>query len=89
MQLKRLKKIWRCRVMNENLIISVVTALITGSITLIGTWMQNSKTIAVMETKMNMLTQSVDKHNKFAERIPVIEEQIKVANHRIEDLEKK
>lgn len=43
---------------------------------------------AVTDTKLEELTREVRKHNNFAERIPVIEEQIKVANHRIDDLEK-
>ena len=47
------------------------------------------KAQAVTDTKLDELTREVRKHNNFAERIPVIEEQIKVANHRIEDLEKK
>ena len=68
---------------------AVIVAIITSSLTLLGVWMQNSKTVAIIETKLNALTKSVEKHNNFAEKIPVIEEQIKVANHRIEDLEKK
>ena len=45
--------------------------------------------MAVMETKIEELTREVRKHNNFAERLPVVEEQIKVANHRIKDLEGK
>ena len=75
--------------MNEALLTSIITALITGAVTLLGTWIQNSKTLAIIETKLETLTKSVDKHNNFAEKIPVIEEQIRVANHRISDLEKK
>lgn len=44
---------------------------------------------AVTDTKITELTREVREHNNFAKRVPVIEEQIKVANHRIEDLEKK
>ena len=44
---------------------------------------------AVTDTKIEELTREVREHNNFAKRVPVIEEQIKVANHRIEDLEKK
>ena len=47
------------------------------------------KAQAVTDTKIEELTREVRKHNNFAERVPVIEEQIKVANHRIADLEKK
>ena len=41
------------------------------------------------DTKIDELTREVRSHNDFASRIPVIEEQIKVANHRIDDLEKR
>lgn len=47
------------------------------------------KSQAVTDAKIEELTREVRKHNNFAERIPVIEERIKVANHRIDDLEKK
>lgn len=42
---------------------------------------------AVTDTKLEELTREVREHNNFARRMPVVEEQIKVANHRIEDLE--
>ena len=44
---------------------------------------------AVTETKLEELTREVRLHNNFAQRVPVLEEQIKVANHRIANLEKK
>ena len=43
--------------------------------------------MAVIETKLQHLTDAVHKHNNFAEKIPVLEEKIKVANNRIDDLE--
>lgn len=43
---------------------------------------------AVTETKIENLTREVREHNNFAKRMPVVEEQIRVANHRIADLEK-
>ena len=43
---------------------------------------------AVTDTKLDELTREVRLHNNFAQRVPVLEEQIKVANHRIQDLEK-
>lgn len=46
------------------------------------------KAQAVTDTKLELLTAEVRKHNAFAERIPVLEEKIKVADHRITDLEK-
>lgn len=67
---------------------AIIVAIITSAVTLIGVYMQNAKTQAIIETKLEILTKSVEKHNNFAEKIPVIEEQIKVANHRIDDLEK-
>ena len=66
---------------------SIITALITGTITLVGVLIANGKTQAVMETKVDELTREVREHNGFARRMPVVEEQIKVINHRIEDLE--
>lgn len=66
---------------------TVIAAVITGAITLIGVLIANSKTQAVMETKVDELTREVREHNNFARRMPVVEEQIKVINHRVEDLE--
>lgn len=66
---------------------AVIVAIITGAITLIGNYFQNSKTLAVIETKINYLTEEVKKHNNLFSKVPVIEEQIKVANNRIKDLE--
>lgn len=66
---------------------SIITALITGGLTLIGVLIANGKTQAVTETKLDELTREVREHNNFARRMPVVEEQIKVINHRIEDLE--
>lgn len=66
---------------------SILTAIITGGITLLGVLIANSRSQAVMETKVDELTREVREHNNFAKRMPVVEEQIKVINHRIEDLE--
>lgn len=43
--------------------------------------------MAVTDTKLDELTREVREHNGFARRMPVVEEQIRVANHRIADLE--
>ena len=67
---------------------NIVVALITGAITLFGVLIANGKAQAVTETKIEELTREVREHNDFAHRVPVIEEQMKVANHRIDDLEK-
>ena len=66
---------------------TIVASVITGCITLIGVLIANSKAQAVMETKVEELTREVREHNHFARRMPVVEEQIKVINHRIEDQE--
>ena len=66
---------------------NISTAIITGGITLLGVLIANSKSQAVMETKVDELTREVREHNNFATRMPVVEEQITVINHRIEDLE--
>ena len=66
---------------------SIIVAIITGVLTLIGVLISNSRSQAVTETRLEELTREVRLHNNFAQRVPVIEEQIKVANHRISDLE--
>lgn len=67
----------------------IVVALITGGVTLAGVLASNSRAHAVVDEKIAELTREVRKHNNFAERMPVVEEQIKVINHRLEDLEDK
>ena len=82
---------------------AIIVAIITGGLSLIGVIVSNNRTAqsmdksmnakldkqqAVTETKLEELTREVREHNDFAKRVPVLEEQIKVANHRIEDLEK-
>lgn len=66
---------------------SVIAALITGAITLIGVMIANSRSQAVTDTKLEELTREVREHNNFARRVPILEEQMKVANHRLADLE--
>lgn len=66
---------------------TIVTTLITGGLTLLGVLISNGKAQAVTETKIEELTREVREHNNFAKRMPVVEEQIRVINHRIDDLE--
>ena len=77
---------------------AIIVALITGSLSLIGVIISNAssnrkfeanleKAQAVTDTKLEELTREVRAHNNFAQRMPVVEEQIKVINHRISDLE--
>lgn len=73
--------------MSETIITAVISAVATGAITLIGSLIANSKVQAIMETRLEELAREVREHNGFARRMPVVEEQIKVINHRIADLE--
>ena len=66
---------------------SIISAIIAGAVTLIGVLIANSRSQAVTDTKLEELTREVREHNNFARRVPVLEEQMKVANHRIADLE--
>ena len=66
---------------------SIIVALISGGLTLLGVVISNNKHQAVTDAKMEELTREVREHNHFAQRVPVVEEQIKVINHRISDLE--
>lgn len=77
---------------------AVLAAVITGSLSLIGVLVSNFLAArkseaairtaqAVTDAKLEALTREVREHNHFARRMPVVEEQIKVINHRISDLE--
>lgn len=66
---------------------AIIVAIITSAVTLIGVLISNSRTQGITETKLDELTREVREHNNFARRMPVVEEQIKVINHRISDLE--
>ena len=66
---------------------TILAALITGAVTLIGVLIANGKSQAVTDTKLEELTREVRAHNNFAQRVSILEEQMKVVNHRIADLE--
>ena len=66
---------------------TILSAVIAGAVTLIGVLIANSRSQAVTDTKREELTREVREHNNFARRVPILEEQMKVANHRIADLE--
>jgi Zn-dependent M32 family carboxypeptidase len=79
---------------------TIIGCIITGGLSLVGVVLSNlsnnkkientlSTQQAVTDTKLEELTREVRAHNNFAQRVPVLEEQIKVANHRIEDLERR
>ena len=78
---------------------TVLASLITGLLSLAGVMLSNllsdrrrenalRTAQAVTEEQLRQLTREVREHNNFARRMPVVEEQIKVINHRLEDLEK-
>ena len=69
------------------MISEIIVALMSGGVTLIGMLIANNRAQAVTETRLDELTREVREHNKFARRVPVLEEKIEVANHRIDDLE--
>ena len=62
--------------------------VIVGILSLLGTIIGSYSGMKLMSYRIEQLERKVDKHNGFAERIPVIEEQIKAINRRIEDLER-
>lgn len=68
--------------------IGFIGSVVVGMLTLLGVLASNSKSQAITETKLEDLTREVREHNNFARRMPVVEEQIKVINHRIGDLER-
>lgn len=79
---------------------NIISSAITGGLALIGIILTNlssnkkieqqlDKAQAVTDCKIDTLTREVREHNNFAKRMPVVEEQIKVINHRISDLEVK
>ena len=75
---------------------TIVVALITGGLALLGTYLSNRKSAALVAYRLEQLEDKVNKHNnviertyKLEERTELQEEKIKVANHRIDDLERK
>lgn len=66
---------------------TAMATVIVGVLSLFGTLMGSYGGMKLMSYRIEQLEKKVDKHNNFAERVPILEEQMKVANHRIEDLE--
>ena len=66
---------------------TIIAAVLSGAVTLVGVLIANSKSQAVTDTKLEELTREVRAHNNFAQRVPVLEEKMKVTEHRISDLE--
>ena len=74
---------------SDIMVSEIIVALIGGLVTLSGVLIANSRAQAVTDTRLDELTREVREHNHFARRVPVLEEQMKVVNHRIDDLERK
>ena len=73
----------------ETIISACISASVTLLVCMISNHSQQEKTRALMEYKLEELTKKVEKHNSVVERTFILEEKMKVANHRIEDLEKR
>ena len=63
------------------------TSIICAIVALLGTAIGSYSGLRLTSYRVEQLEKKVDKHNNFAARIPVVEEQIKVINHRLSDLE--
>ena len=68
---------------------SIIVACITGVVTLIGVILSNSNSRAVMEVKLDALTEKVEKHNQVLERTYALEQDMAVVKHDIESLKGK
>ena len=66
----------------------IITAAITGCVTLLGVLLSNRAAQAVTDEKLTELTREVREHNNFARRVPVVEEQIRGMDRRLEQLER-
>lgn len=66
---------------------TAAATVIVGGLSLIGTLLGSWSGLKLMSYRIEQLEKKVDKHNNFAERVPILEEQMKVANHRLDDLE--
>lgn len=67
---------------------SVVTALVTGALTLAGVLVSNSKSRAVLEAKVDALSQKVEKHNQLIERTYGLEREVAVLKKEMESIER-
>ena len=68
---------------------TIIAALASGAVTLAGVLIANGRSQAVTDTKLEELTREVRANNNFAQRVPVLEEKLKVASHRLSDLERR
>ena len=80
--------------MDSSIVVAIISAIVTIVTVVINNKVSNREIQhkleihqAVTDTKIEALTSEVREHNGYAKRMPVVEEQIKVINHRLEDLE--
>ena len=66
----------------------IITAAVTGCVTLIGVLLSNRAAQAVTDEKLAELTREVREHNEFVRRMPVVEERLRAMEHRVEKLER-
>jgi hypothetical protein len=78
--------------MDSTIIVSIITlvgVVIANILSFIATRKENSNNFNLFIYRVEQLEKKVDKHNNFAQRLPIVEEQLKVVNHRLSDLEGK
>ena len=82
--------------MNAEVIVAIITGIVTIITVVINSALSQKemnakldKSQAVMQTKLEDLTREVREHNEFGRRIPLLEEKVKVVNHRLDNLERK
>lgn len=68
---------------------SIVVAIVTGVVTLVGVILSNSKSQAVMAVKLDALAAKVEKHNQVLERTYALERDMAVVKNDIEDIKGK
>lgn len=66
---------------------TALATVIVGLLSFVGTLAGSFGGMKLMSYRIEQLEKKVEKHNNYAERVPILEEQMKVANHRIDDLE--
>lgn len=83
-------------IMDTSIVVAVISAIVTIATVIINSNTTRSKITAelkinqaVTDERIRTLTEEVRKHNAFAEKIPVMEEQIRTTNHRIDDVERR
>ena len=82
--------------MSDEILIAIISGFVAIISGVMSSFIGSSKAIsyvektqAVLETRLEDLTREVREHNNFAKRMPVVEEQVKIINHRINNLEKR